>query len=671
MTNIFDAFTKVGFKTSESPPPKKSFQPPKNQHFGPKIKNSSATTPYNFVSLPEKILLAPFGLKNFHEYIMEHGKLSGEIILDIESLTPIFFGGNFKDNAVTFSPLGTPIIPGSSLRGMFKNIFKIVTCGAFRGRTTSQKKGEDFNDEHIYFRCLMTSRNSPAWMTDLHELYTNRMIRYERVKGKKFRLVKNARPGFLIRMTDNRFFIAPSRVVDNKDDRILIREYEKIFNEIIAERNSSCVKWNESPDEAQIDKPAEERRKNVAYIITGSQRRNRLYDKESYEQLSDEEKKKAGKQFIRFIKIDYVDWAREHWIALPDDVRTSYEHDRNRRGVNLFKDKGFLNRAELEQLTREKLPDVKSLIPCHYLEEDGQITAFGHGQCFRIPYQKRIGDAVPEALKSEEAVDFADALFGKGKFWASRVYFEDAMPKTFETLMKSTAHPLMQPNPTSYQLYLTQDDKNGNLKHWDSDAYIRGYKLYWHRCEADWHANESELKFDDGKPTEKRLTKEITPLDKESKFIAKIRFQNLSAVELGAFMMIFDLNGAKNPAYKIGQGKPFGFGSVQISAKLFLEDETAYTQFFDTNGWKNPYREENPSAYMDLFKKYLQDCGMLETWRKVMVELKEMLDWSQTNTPYWNEKIKSMSGNVSERENLDRRFKERAPLPTIFEVVKK
>ena len=642
-----------GIKIPESSPPPKKYPKPKKNNSPQKIFSSTkSTAPYNFVSLPEKILLAPFDIKNFREHISEHGNLSGEILLDITALTPLFIGGGTK----SFAPVGTPIIPGSSLRGMFKNIFKIVTCGAFRGKTNSQRKGEDFNDEHIYFRCLMASRNSPDWMEDLNKIYNERMIHDERGKDGKFHPVKNARPGFLIRTTNNEFFIAPSIYKsDRKDDRILIRDYEKIFNVTIAERNSSCVKWNN----------------NIAYIITGSQRRDKLCDKKSYEQLTGDQKKKAGKQFIRFTRLEYVDWCRDHWIALPEDVRTSYEHDRNRRGVNLFTDKGILKRAELERLTGKTFSDVKTLIPCHFLEEGGQITAFGHGQCFRIPYRQRIGDAVPKNLQSEEIVDFADAVFGKEKFWASRVYFEDATPiaDTVQELAEATAHPLMQPNPTSYQLYLKQGGEK--LKHWDTaDAQIRGYKLYWHKPATDWHATAVELELDRGKTPDKRLTKEITPLAKDSRFAAKIRFKNLNAVELGALMMIFDLDGLKDAAYKIGQGKPFGFGSVKISAKLLVEDETAYTKLFDADGWHCPCHEKNPEEYLDAFKKYLAAQNMSETWRKVMDELQIILDWSQTSRPHWRELVKSMSGDVSQKDAVDERFKQRVPLPTIFEVVK-
>ena len=612
--------------------------------------NTTATAPYNFVSLPEKILPSPIeDIEDYKEQVADPENLSGEIEIDIESLTPLFIGGNGEKS---FAPV-TEIIPGSSLRGMFKNIFKIVTCGAFRGCTGSQKKGEDFNDEHIYFRCLMAPNSAPAWMEDLHKLYGDRMTSTR--EGKP---VKNARPGFLIQKTDGNFFIAPAIYrSDRKDDKILIKEYEKKFNDRVQIRNDSRVTWHG----------------NIAYIITGSQRADKLLDKKAYERVADKDKKKLGKQFIRFTKIDYVDWSRDHWIELPEDVRLSYEHDRNRKGVNLFKDKGILKRAKIEEMTGKSLPDVKTLVPCHFLEEGGTVTAFGHGQCFRIPYKKAIGKLVPENLKDEKIIDFADAIFGRESFWASRVFFEDAKPvETIQTLSPDLAHVLAQPNPTSYQLYLKQEEGK-KLNHWDSNgAQLRGYKMYWHldKNDVDWQANDDERKNDSGKPDDKKLCKKITPLKEGRHFTAKIRFQNLTKIELGALLMIFDLNDAKNPAYKIGMGKPLGLGSIKVTPKLFIESETAYTEFFDGDSFKNPYREESFTKYLDAFKNYVKDCDMERIWSDTLKELNEILDLDvMKKVSNWREKIKSMSGNV-QSGNVDERFKNRSPLPTISQVLK-
>ena len=631
---------KFGVKPSKSTLP----PPPKSQ----------ATAPYNFVSLPNKVLPAQFEhVEDYGQHVSSAENISGEISLTLETLTPLFIGGG--QGSKSFAPVDTPIIPGSSLRGMLKNIFKIVTCGAFRGQTDSQKKGEDFNDEHIYFRCLMKNNfaalNGYNWSDELHRVYVKRMVREAVDKdGKKF-IAKNARPGFLIRKANGQYFIAPSIYMsDRAEDFITITAFQKKYGAV--RFRDSRIHWDGK----------------IAYIVTGNQWANKLdklLDAAAYEQFKknlqalrkkldvgeitkddyDKEARKHGKQIIRYTSLLYIKPNREEWVA------------------DLLKSKFFLTRKELERRTRQAFPDVDTIVPCHFLTDGKTVTAFGHGQCFRIPYENRIGALVN--ISGNDAIDFADAVFGKEKFWASRVYFEDATPvdgKVSE-LPTATAHLLMQPNPTSYQLYLKQGGKE--LKHWDSDGVqVRGYKLYWHKPADDWHISPNE---------DKRLAKDMTPLAEGSKFTAKIRFKNLSAVELGALMMVFDLDGLKNAAYKIGMGKPFGFGSVRITPTLFVEGNDAYTELFDGDAWKNPCRQELPDAYLAAFRKYLAERKTDKAWQKIMDELKMILDWTPAERKGWSDWVQSMNGNVAKKGDVDKRFIQRAPLPTIksiFEVVK-
>ena len=573
------------------------------------------------MSLPKKVLPAQFQtVEEFKDYICTDGKFSGEILLDIETLTPLFIGG--RDDSKSFAPVNNPIIPGSSLRGMFKNIFKIVTCGAFRGQSIAQKKGEDFNDEHIYFRCIMGINGS--WTKSLNDHYKKIMI--DKITGKK-----NARPGFLIYSNSGKYFIAPSKIANIK-----ISEYLKKFHD-----DKSCIRWDGKR----------------AYIFTGTGNK---------------------KKVVRFVSLDDMDLSRDHWLEISDEVLNSYRHDRNRRGVDLLTYKNRLNRADAELLTGKNLSDVVNLIPCHFITDNNGVTAFGHGQCFRIPYKNRITNAVK--ILGNDLVDFADALFGNTELWSSRVYFEDAttIDGKFSTLPTDKAHPLMQPNPTSYQLYLKQNLKNDELNNWDTiGAQIRGYKLYWHKTADDWQANDFERNENSKRLAngQEPLTKDMTPLEIGTKFKSKIRFKNLSAIELGALMMIFDLDGATDAAYKIGQGKSLGFGSVKIKPTLFIEDDTSYTELFDDNGWQNPYHKKNPAEYLNEFTNHLKTCGMFDIWQEVMDELKKILDCSFIGRKGWNGKVKEMRGNSNGKNTmeLDERFKQRVPLQTIktiFEAVK-
>lgn len=604
---------------------------------------TQATAAYNFVGLPDKIL--PAELDTYHErllsdkesdihtafqnFLAEKGNLSGSIHLAIETLTPLFVGGNGEQ---TFAPAGRVILPGSSLRGMVKNLMKIITCGSWKG-------DEDLNDRHVYFRCLMAPNRAPNWMKDLHKLYTGRMT--STVRGKA---VKNAKTGFLLKDKKGNYFVCPL-LPQHKFKRILITEYQNKFGERIGVRDT-FVAWHD----------------DEAYTITGSQPPYRLKTKEQYKRLSDNEKKKAGKQLIRYVSLRDADWNPKHWLSVPDEVIHDYEDDTNRRGVDLLNDKGRLPADRARSLGAKLADNIVSVIPCGYLEHNGEISAFGHGLSFRIPYKRSTMDAIPAALK-KDTIDFATAIFGNKERWAGRVFFEDAEPLgQIEKLPTKTAHPLLQPNPTSYQLYLQQDGKK--LKHWDAPegVKIRGYKLYWHNKMSDWQATPDEEKLTN-------VVRKITPIKRGSKFTAKIRFKNLSAVELGALLMVFDMAGSSDKiAYKLGQGKSLGLGSIRIQSQLYVDSQDVYTNLFTDGLLQDAAVASDKQKYLDAFEQYVSSKGMARCWQGIMGELSQMLDWEHAEkTKGWSERVKSMSGNV-QKGDVDERFVNRDILPSVREV---
>ena len=70
--------------------------------------------------------------------------------------------------------------------------------------------------------------------------------------------------------------------------------------------------------------------------------------------------------------------------------------------------------------------------------------------------------------------------------------------------------------------------------------------------------------------------------------------------------MIFNLNSAKNSAYKIGIGKPFWFDSLKVTPKPFVESNDAYTKIFSSDGFKNPRTEIDAQKYLDAFTSYIK-----------------------------------------------------------------
>ena len=140
---------------------------------------------------------------------------------------------------------------------------------------------------------------------------------------------------------------------DRKEDFITIKDFQRQFGEV--KFKDSRIHWSGK----------------IAYIVTGNQwakQPKRLLDAAAYKQFKEDlkalrdkkdarqiserdyaaEARKHGKQIIRFTSLDYIEPNRDKWLEVPDEVQSSYRHDRNRGGVDLFKDK-FLTRDQLER----------------------------------------------------------------------------------------------------------------------------------------------------------------------------------------------------------------------------------------------------------------------------------------------------------------------------------
>ncbi|MBS5378602.1 MAG: TIGR03986 family CRISPR-associated RAMP protein, partial [Veillonella sp.] len=116
-----------------------------NIHKGPQQSTKPVAVPYNFVSLPKQVIPAEFWKSDFgkdvtdlyKQHVLTNGKNSGYIDIDILTQTPLFIGGNVvtkngEEYQEFFGGNDNPIIPGSSIKSMIKQVLKIVTASGFK-----------------------------------------------------------------------------------------------------------------------------------------------------------------------------------------------------------------------------------------------------------------------------------------------------------------------------------------------------------------------------------------------------------------------------------------------------------------------------------------------------------------------------------------------------------
>ncbi len=580
------------------------------------LRDRKATASYNFVPLPAAVIKSPIDRKgasdeelqeSYRKYVTEQGALSGYIELRCRTMTPVFIGTGDKEGTF-FAPAGKPVLPGSTLRGMVKNIFKIVTCGAMR----TDKDGADVADRALYYRSF-TNKSYKAELVDS-----------KKINGKHQSFTK-AEPGFLIRdRLENQYYICPAEF-ERKKDTWLVGKHKKV------------ILWDEY-----------EKRGGELACFTGPMT--------------------GGKTAKTHYTVHYdPDWSRNSRIPVPDEIIARYKGDLTRdEDLDLFK------LAKRNEAAARFVGDdgCDFVVPCFYKEKKGEVAHFGFGQYYRIPYPHTIGEHLPEAIKKDAAVvDYADAIFGRKELWGSRLAFEDAVLK--ESTGFEGAHyskTLGEPKPTSYQLYMEQKDEE-NLKHWGTENVpIRGYKLYWHQAPNFPWRKEGDVKDN--------VDRKLRPLKAGSVFEGRIRFKNLSEVELGALLKVFSLPAEdRELCFKIGQGKGIGLGSIRVDAKLVLVDEVRGCEqlFTADGGWNKAEKEASMEAYLKAFDAVIAQLGERERARyeTSQMALLDLLDWKVTEQKNWAARTRQMTLGDKNGDPFDekrKQFRNRWVLPTAKEV---
>ena len=633
--------------------------------------SKEVTAPYNFVSLNTSILVSALNqyvqnLKNvssiqkeFARYVRNEGKYSGYILLDVETLTPLYIEKDGK----AFSDGKNLCIPGSSMRGAIKNLFKIVTNSSMRSEYKAHDS--DVTDRRLYFRSFASGSD------EFRKLYTDRV----NPDGNG----RQTKAGFLVRKGEDEYIIYEA-------------DYDSVSTETAEDANwpvpgktdkngkpiyKPHITWD--PD----DKTDNETDDEYVVVKTGP-----FINKEG-----DEDNSK--KHYYRIYK---PKWDKKHSVSKR--IVEEYKKDKSRGRLDLINERGGekaglfkkeVLRRNIKVLIGSKdskivMPDFDYIVPCFYIEEGNEITGFGAGPYFRIPYIKSISDHIPKAINQKTIVDYADAVFGSKENWSSRVFFEDLYLKSDsgDNLLRpaSQVKILEGPKPTSFQNYLmpvATEDGSFKASTWESESAIRGYKLYWHHendRDADWKAQKNVP------PSYQHL---IEPVKAGKHFSGKLRFESLTKVELGALLFVLGLGNEQKPeintqeemyvTFKIGMGKPIGLGSVAVTSRLFIAPDDYYTSLFNAdeqdcfNLPKTLQSNESGGSF------YAQDCvtAFIDEMKNSgnynadylhrISELKIILDATYRNQMT----VKTRYLDVNNK-NDKRLLNQRKPLPGITEV---
>lgn len=570
---------------------------PKHSNLDRNRPDRIAHAPYNFVPLPEKIVLAKLPLPSHDVY--EEERYTGYLDCTLTTKSPVYtrtaLDPDFfrrwasdiqkmqemmrdREARETYARffhldnLERPVIPGSSLRGMIRSLVEIAGYGKMKWVT----------ENHLFFRTVDNSA--------IGKYYRNRVM--NKVKGGIMRFDEKS----------NSYYIEEWPIV--RISRSLLPEslYE-------GESPNSTPKWEYQYRRVWVAlSPNNQYAEQCSFVPKDGYREGIL--------VVTGDVPKKGKEFVLLIprgepeKIALDE--KLVWRFHDDDQITRWQRrafPRHRPRRNSRDRDGMLRKDRF--LAREG-------DPVFFLREGGKVTFFGRAHFFRLPYVSSPSDLIPKALR-EGPLDLAEAIFGyvEGQEgFAGRVFVTEAIAdagqdKVWWSGNPTTPQVLSSPKPTSFQHYLVQDkqqdhdpNKKDTLAHYDTpsgETTIRGHKLYWHKGPNPDFTDIVENWEHDTQHTQ------IRPVRPGVHFHFRVYFENLSQVELGALLWVLDL--PEGHYHKIGMGKPLGLGAVEIRPRLILTDRKArYQCLFAGEAWATAEKEEQEFAQ---FKKDFEDYVLL------------------------------------------------------------
>ena len=641
-----------------------------------------ARAPYNFIPLPEKAIT--FSIDDLPDQgVYDPDRHTGYVDCEITTSSPVYvraglppekFAKNKESkNYPDFFYLDDkeqPVIPGSSLRGMFRNLVEIVTFSRVSAVTPSQ----------LIYRSVGGSTN--------HDInYRKQMMKQDNEReasspGNTKYYIPRIRGGYMVGK-GNDWKIQPAKEIDGTTYAHIGINEEKFgtFDRVRNCKNAYKVFIKSGPYEFQKVLKGFLMIKFAKVVDNDAAPRSGLRSATLA---------RSGRMFSKKSEaVVYEADANAELLPLTDEQIDAYRIQISKEQIKLLGKNGALNDGQ----------------PIFYLEKNGKVIFFGHARMFRIPYAFSPLDYIPKELRATDEpenpkeVDYTEAIFGytrktgegRERSYAGRVSFSDAkiLPEQSNIWLGDkpvTPKILTGPKPTTFQHYLVQQEpdlypagrtRDGRTKYETrlddygsspaNDTVIRGHKFYWHKGAVglDDIQEQKSIKKDDKQHTS------IKPLRKEVKFKFRLHFDNLAPEELGSLMWIFNIASSPKIRMKIGMGKPLGMGAIQLNAKLHLENpKSRYQSLFSENTWAKGIQDAEDVAgrvQQSFTDKISEDLGIDFMKNTRIRALLVMHQWPGIEKD-WSRYMEIEYPDRNARRGKRNEYKDRPVLPSPFGV---
>lgn len=571
--------------------------------------------PYNFVSLKDEKDVVYKGERKL-------GTNTGKLVCKLVNKTPLFIMGESEQDNKGHTKewfcreKGITIIPGSSLKGVIRNIIDVLTNSVIRNvedEKLEQRMGAGKFESVFGIIESLPENGKKGIIVEAEKIKVKTKEKIEigykkfefKDNGKEFSKKYNAKDGLIERvklkdsiynLKETEIKIKPGVTTVEK----LITNSKEYKNYLTDNENSvQGVLWFSSPIYGKI---------HEKLLIPKKNGRKFEFSKEEYEDFK------------------YIIKQRAERIKNGKDINSStFYYDKNLEIGDplLFEVK---DGKMAEHLAFSEIPRLRyKFSPLDLVPEE-----FRPGDSLKnLSFSERLfGTTGDTTKKDEEKKDELVALSG-------RVFFEDAKnykPKMIDNGNPVTLKAFGEPHPTLTTFYLDNIEKNYNE---NKGVGIRGRKFYWHHKEKigkpfSEYRKSVEMPKDKNGQNKFAYNSSLELMDINNEFEFNVNFENLTDEELGVLIYAIELEDGL--LHKIGKGKAFGFGSCKIEIKEFLlENKDKYKDFliepFEKESKKEDYiNKAKEKRYFDENRKNIKEL-------KAILSKTNDLDFSESPFP--------------------------------------
>ena len=516
--------------------------------------------PYNFVPLSKRVVTPYWAPFVSHDVPFEDAQ-SGTLKVSIKAETEIFVNDGlgkdalkeyFNENGEQIKPFefnnidGKYFIPGSSIKGMVRNVLEIMSFGRMENKV---------NDHRFALRDLSGA---------MKDIYLKNFKPADNNKG-----VKGTRCGWLSKNENGTYSLDDCGIPGRISHKVLDDYFQTNFCDFYGERGGFSAS-NDSHKSAQ--KKYElfmDNERNHRFSLSPKQDttgRKKFYIKTDGEiegtlvfTGQPGVRKKQGNrmtghflEFIFFKKIKTIEKVDEK--VIQNFLFAYFEDDKKKWSKDWAHWRNELNEGRK--------------IPVFFNADDyGTPKHFGLSYLYKLPYKYSVKESIDNHQK-ETDVDLSETIFGfidneKGAL-KGRVQFGHAFAQVAEKCSKPRLEVLAGPKASYYPTYIRQSFENGVVKNYktfmDKSAVISGWKRYPVYKETVSTNPPPVIK---GK-VNKKVATSFVPLKAGAVFNFEIKYHNLKEIELGALLSALTFHKTNNTFHSIGMAKPLGYGKIKL-----------------------------------------------------------------------------------------------------------